>query len=394
MTRLIDRPVFWAILIGVLAAAVYAASFADPTPFNHYVLLADAFLHGRVDLIDPPYHLERTTFRGRHYVIPPPFPAVLLVPYVAVKGVQANQSLVSYLVGGLAAGLNVLLAARLLPRKQDFLWFGVLGAFGTIVWYLAATGSTWYFAHVIVVAALTMGVLESVGRRRPLVMGSAVAVAFLTRQPSVMTLPYFLIATTPLWAPYGLRGWRRIEVGYLNRLAGPVAVALGLNSLYNWVRFGMIADVANALRQGILDEPWFAQGLFHYSYIPRHLTILFEKLPVLVPSPPYMLVPWTGLALWVTTPAFVYALRAPATRETLGAWLGIGAVALVIFSYGYPGMSQFGYRFATDFYPLLMALTLWGTRGRVSTPVKVLILLSVLVNVWGVVFARMGWTAP
>lgn len=394
MTRVWDRPAAWALAVGVIATLVYAVTYADPTPFNHYVLLADAFLHGRLDLLDPPVYLENTTYRGRHYVIPPPFPALLLLPYVAVAGTEANQSLLAYAAGGLVAALAVLVGARLVPRRADALWLGVLMAFGTILWNLSANGSTWYLAHVVVAAAVMAGVLEATGRRRPVVMGAAVAAAYLTRQPAVMTLPFFVLATLPDWAPAGLRAWRRIDLGYLNRLAAPVAVAVAANSLYNWARFGTVADVANPLRPGILDEPWFERGLFHPSYIPRHLALLFLKLPEFVPHPPYALVPWTGLALWITTPAFAYALRARWTRETAAAWLGVAGVLGVVFLYGNPGISQFGYRFAVDVYPLLFLLAVRGMWGRVSPVARLLIALGVLVNAWGVVGLRLGWTAP
>jgi hypothetical protein len=173
-----------------------------------------------------------------------------------------------------------------------------------------------------------------------------------------------------------------------------VAAALVLNGVYNWIRFGTIADVANAWRPGILQEPWFEHGLFHPSYIARHLALLLAKLPVFVAHPPYLLVPWTGLAIWVSTPAFVCALSAPRSRETAAAWLGIGAVLLVVFMYGNPGISQFGYRFAADIYPLLFLLTARGMRGRVSRLGAALIAASVLVNVWGVMWQRFGWIAP
>lgn len=394
LTAVLQRPIFWAAAVGLLAFAVYAASYADPTPFNHYVLLADAFLHGRVDLVDPPGYIEHTVYRGRHFVMPPPFPALLLVPYVALRGTAASQSLASYLVGAMAAALATLIASKILPRRGDYLWLAALAAFGTIVWNLAATGSTWFFAHVVVVAVLSVGVLESLGRRRALLMGSAVAAAYLTRQATVLVLLYFVVMTLPEWAPRGLRAWREIRLGYLNRLAAPVAIAVVLYSLYNWVRFGTIADVAALLRPGVLSEPWFAHGLFHYRYIPRHLEVLFTRLPGVIAAPPYVLVPWTGLALWFTTPAFGYALRAPWTRETLAAWTGAGAVLFAVMLFGNPGISQFGYRFAADIYPLLFLLAARGMRGPVPGFGKVLIALSILVNLWGIVWQRLGWIAP
>ena len=391
---LMYRPAFWAAAVGLLAFLVYRLSFPDPTPHNQYVWLADALLHSRVDLIDPPPHLEITTYRDRSYVINPPFPALLLLPYAALRGLEANQSLASQLCGGAMAAAFLLLAVRVMPRRADYLWLGLLGALGTILWYHTAVGSTWYFAHTVAVTSLVLGILETLGRGRPLLIGLAVAAAFWSRMPTILTLPFFLLGTAARWAPAGLRAWRRMDAGFLIRLAAPIAVVLLINGLYNWVRFGTIADVANAVRPGIFEEPWFQRGLFHPSYIPRHLRALFTALPPVVPRPPYLLVPWSGLAIWITTPAFAYALRAPLARESLAAWLGVGAVAAVDFMWGNPGISQFGYRFATDVYPLLFLLSARGMGERVPRLAKGLILAGVAVNAWGVVGTRLAWVAP
>ncbi|HEV8339454.1 MAG TPA: hypothetical protein VGR25_07330 [bacterium] len=386
-----QKPIFWAAVAGVLAFAVYHASFPGPTPFDHYVRLAQSLLQGRVDFIDPPRYLEVTTYRGRAYMMPPPFPAILMLPYVALAGSAANQSLVSHIVGGLAAALLLLLATRVLPARRDYLWLGLLGAFGTIFWYLSAVGSSWFISHAVVNVALTLGVLETLGRGRPALIGGAVAAAYWTRLPTVLTLAFFLTATAQHWAPGGLRGWRRIKLAYLIWMGAPVAAAIALNGAYNWVRFGSIADVAAAVRPGIFGEAWFSRGLFHWSYIPRHLQILFAKLPVVVAHPPYLLVPLTGLAIWITTPVFLFALAAPLSRVTVAAWAGIAAVAAVDFTFGNPGVLQFGYRFATDFYPFLFLLTVYGMRGRVPLLAKALIVAGVVVNLWGVLWTRWGW---
>ncbi|MBM3471224.1 MAG: hypothetical protein FJX73_10615 [Armatimonadetes bacterium] len=394
MRTLLRHPAFWAVAMAVLAFSVYALSYGGQTPFNHYVLLADAFLNGRLDLDRPPRYLEMTQYDGRFYVIPPPGPAILLLPYVAVWGLRASQSLASWLTGAFAAGLMVLLASRLTPKPRDYLWFGAMGAFGTIIWFLSAVGSTWYFAHVVAVAGLSLSLVETFGARRPTIIGAGIAVAYLSHLPTVLTLPFFLAATRAAWWPGGLGGWRRVDLSYLIRLAGPIAAAVLLNSAYNYLRFGTVADVANAVRPGILDEPWFSRGLFHISYIPRHLHIMFLDRPVLVPHPPFALVPWTGLAIWVTTPAFVYALRAPLRAEALAAWVSILLVSMVVMSFGATGTTQFGYRLATDFYPLLFVLTIWGMRGRPSLLAKALMVAGVIVNAWGVVFWRLGWIVP
>ena len=62
-------------------------------------------------------------------------------------------------------------------------------------------------------------------------------------------------------------------------------------------------------------------------------------------SPPIILgraFPWIlpsvgGLAIWATTPAFIYALRAPWDRWTLACWAGILLFVCILFQFGGTG---------------------------------------------------------
>ena len=89
------RPLLVAIGIYALATLAFALTspatvFQGHTPFNHYALLADGWLHGRLDLGGPPPaytgNNDFAYFAGKHYVSFPPFPAVLIAPLVALSG--------------------------------------------------------------------------------------------------------------------------------------------------------------------------------------------------------------------------------------------------------------------------------------------------------------------
>ena len=381
-----------ALLFGLAVTLIYHYSLPGGTGFDQYQRLADAFLHGRVYLIDPPPHLELTHIGDRHYVIPPPLPALLMLPYVAVAGERADQALFAAVAGGANAVVAFFVAVRLARRRPDQWWLAVLFAFGSIVWYLAAGGSVWFIAHVIAALGLNVALLEALGSKRPALIGTGIAAAFWTHLPTVLTLPFFILMTVDRWAPDGLRRWRTIRLGYLNALAAPIAIVLLANFGYNWLRFGTIADVAYRLRNNAPNEPWFERGLFHPSYIPRHVYPLLRQLPVVQPTFPYITYSISGLAIWVTTPAFLFALRAPLrSASTWATWAGIVPTALLVMSHGTTGMEQFGYRLAVDFYPLLFFLTVSGMRPPLRPIHKVAIVLSVLVNLWGMVWTRMGW---
>src|SRR3990172_894647 len=84
---------------------VYWLTQGDRSPFNQYVLLSDSFLHGRLNLVDPPAHLEVGRYGDEAFVIDPPAPTLFLMPFVAMFGVGINQVLIAVGVGAAAMGL-------------------------------------------------------------------------------------------------------------------------------------------------------------------------------------------------------------------------------------------------------------------------------------------------
>jgi hypothetical protein len=365
---------------------------ASPTPHNQYTRLASAFLQGRLDLPESPPWLEVARYRGRTYVIPPPFPALLAVPYVLAAGPGASQTAMSQVLGAANAAVVFLIARRMSPDLFTQLSLTALFALGTIYWYVASVGSVWYLAHVLAVLLLNLAILETLGRRRALVIGLALGAAYWTRLPVVLSLPFFLIMTLHEWAPKDPARPGTIRLRYLAPLLLGVAVFVILNAAYNWARFGTPLDAAYLHRPGVLEEPWFQSGLLHPSYIPRHLRAMLLELPRLIDRRPYLLPSWTGLAIWITTPAVVLAAAAPRRRETWACWAGILPVALINAMHGTWGFAQFGYRFALDYYPLLFLLVAAAVGDRLRPWHAALIAAGVLVNLWGVLWINtFGW---
>jgi hypothetical protein len=353
------------------------------TPHDQYIRLALAFLAGRLDLPERPPWLEVARYDGRTYVIQPPFPALLAIPYVLLAGPHASQTAMSQVLGALNAAVVFLIVRRLTADLTTQLWLVGLFAFGTIYWYVASVGSVWYLAHVVAVLMLNLAILETLGRRRPLLIGLALGAAYWTRLPTILSLPFFLTL-----AP----SERNLRVGYVTRLLAGVAVFVAVNAAYNWARFHTPLDAAYLYRPGVLDEPWFRSGLLHPSYIPRHLRVLLLELPRLVGHPPYVLPSWTGLALWLTTPAMAIVLTAPFRRETWACWAGVLPVALLNMMHGTWGFAQFGYRFALDYYPFLFLLIARAVANRFRPWHAALIVVSVVVNLWGVLWINaFGW---
>lgn len=371
------------------------------TPYDYFVPLADAFAHGRIYLLEKPVWLnEILSFNGNFYVIYPPMPAILLLPQVFISGLEANQTLASVFWGSVNVVLVYFLMRRLSTNIRVQLWITVLFGFGTIHWYLASVGKAWYFAHVTSFLFLILAIIETFGRKRPLLIGLLLGASFWCRLPVVLSLPFFLIMLSDKWITKKdtANFLRKINYATLIKLGLGIGIFVVLNFVYNYVRFGTLADIAYKIQAA--EEPWFyPNGLFHISYMPDHLWVFFLKPPVFSLEPPYIKPDFMGMSIFITTPAFIYSFFAGFRNKVSAAcWSAILPVALVSFVHGGIGWQQFGYRFAMDFYPFLLVLTALGINKNVNAgldltwDVKAMICLSVLINLWGVIWInKFGW---
>ena len=384
-----------AFLFFLLAFIVYFITQpAVADPFNYFIYLADALLDGRLYLRDTPFYFEELIIsEGRSYTIYPPMPAVLLVPFVAVWGLSFSQVFASILLASVNVSLIYILFRRLGASLEKQVWMTLLFAFGTIHWYTATIGSVWYLAHIVSLFFLLLALIETFGKRRVFLIGLLLGASYWSRIPTVLTMPFFIVMLSDLWLPGQSSEpfFKRFKLSPLLGLLLGVGVFVCLNFLYNYLRFGSPFDVAYSMHT-ITEakakvSPWFDKGLFSLSYMRHHLYTFLLHPPALVESWPYVVPSKAGLSVFITTPAFIFAFAAGIRNKlSLACWLAIIPTALLIFTKSGTGWTQFGYRYALDFYPFLLLLTFKGIPDKLRWYHKLLIILSILVNLWGVLF--------
>ncbi|HEY9899257.1 MAG TPA: hypothetical protein V6D00_08760 [Pantanalinema sp.] len=400
----------WARLgLFLLALATYALiNRGQATHLAYFVPLADAFLHGRLHLLDnPPWLNELVPWNGRYYVVYPPMPAVLLLPFVWLLGPGLDQARLSILLGAANVYLISGILIRMgLPRKT-WLTYALLFGFGTIQWFSAQVGSSWHFAHVCATLFLLLAVRSAQLGHRPWWIGLLLGCAATSRLPTLMAFPFFgayllhLARRFPGDAPFAsLRAaptWRPLDLRRLLEAGGSLAVGLllplGAYLLYNQVRFGSPLQTGHSLIPGLLDEHQYRHGFFSAQSIGRNLYAMLLKAPNLVDRFPYAQPPVLGgLSLFLTTPAFLWAIKArKRDLATLGAWAAILLTLVPILLHADPGGDQFGYRYAQDFYPFLFLLAVHGMGDRPSFEARLAIALSLLVNLWGMWATYIHW---
>jgi hypothetical protein len=382
------------LLFAVAFTVYWATGEGHPNWYNYYVRLADAFLHGRLYLTDNPTWLNELVPNPSgpgFYVVYPPLPAVLMTPLVAIFGLDLNQTLICVFVGACAVVVAYFVAKDVAKKPKEhqdghesrYLWFTALFGFGTIFWWLSSNGSVWLTAQVFSVFFLLLAIHEAFTKARPLVMGLLVGASFWCRLPTILGILFFAGLIISRQQTTGWTQKIRCSLKPLVLLALGAGVFVVLDLAYNYVRFGAFFDVAYWMIPGVLNEPWFSHGLFSLQYIPENLQPFLTWLPTFDLTAPFMHAPIQGIAIWFTTPAFIFALRSNLKDAVnWSAWAAIFAIALVIFMKGLSGWG-FGYRYAVDFYPFLFVLAVRGMGVKLRWYHKLLIVLGVVVNLWG-----------
>lgn len=395
-SKLTKTALILVILFATAFLVYWATGEGHPTWYNYYVRLADAFLHGRLYLLDNPSWLNELIPNPSgpgFYVVYPPLPAFIMTPLVALFGVTLNQTLVGLFFAAATVPLAFLVARDATQKttetaavkKTTYIWFAVLFGFGTIFWYLASIGSVWLIAQVIATFFMFLALHESFDKNRPLLIGLLVGASYWCRLPTILGIFFFAGLTITKQQDANWMGKFKSALPALTKMAIGVGVFVIANFVYNYLRFGTIFDVGYWLIPGVLDEPWFRHGHFSLLNIPDNIVPFLTGLPILTSSAPYLQFPMSGMAIWFTTPAFIFALKAKIKDHiNLWSWVAIFYIAAVIFTNAATGWG-FGYRYAMDFYPFLFLLTVRGMGSNLKWYHKLLIVLGIIVNLWGVV---------
>lgn len=318
---------------------------------------------------------------NKYYVVYPPMSAILLMPYVFLFGEKASQTIFSILLGSVNVVLVYLLYKRLNFSIKTSLLVTFFFAFGTNHWYLSSVGSAWFIAHITALFFLLLALLETFGKQRLLLIGLLLGGSFWARTPVIFAVFFFYIYFWKKFWPFNRKGISN----FLLLNLGVVTFVL-LDAGYNFLRFNEFNPLSPyQLIPGIAKDPIFQQGFMNISYVPRHIEAMFLKLPILIPSQPFLVPSIYSTAIWFTSPALIYILKAKKSLLMIACWAAIITTLSVIMLWGGVGFAQFGYRFTQDFMPFLLILIALGISQKPNKLAYFLIILSMIVNMWGII---------
>lgn len=349
-------------------------------------------LQGRVDIPNlPPFYHDKLEFEGKTYIPFPPGASFLLIPFVLANN-DITQQQVSIIIGALDLMLIYLLLNKFTSKRNSIL-LSVFFGFGTSFFWSAVVGTTWFFAHVVAIFFITVSLIFHFDKKH-FWSGIFFALAALTRMPLVLAGTFYLLELFKdrKRFTYFLLGafiFVPIILGYdYFRFGNPLRT--GYNEVY--LQYAN-SDYPYTIRQ-ILDPKLSLFGYFDIKNLPMHLytfllmppdiTISGGIIKNLRPSP-------FGMGILFTSPLLFIALK-PLFKKGLELNLFITAVICSIPSFLHimQGWVQFGYRFVLDF--IVFLLLILAIRFKSTKLNLFLILISVIVNFWGVLWAiHLGW---
>ncbi|HSL34467.1 MAG TPA: hypothetical protein VK871_12500 [Candidatus Limnocylindrales bacterium] len=328
-----------AIGIGLALVVVALVVYAWTRPFrfyDHFEWQASAFLEGQVAIRYPVHEtpdsagnaffqdvlpVESNDGIPRGLIPFPPLPAIVLLPFVAAWGRDADGQLIYAILAAIDVAIAWWALGGLPIRRWVRIAATVFFAFGTVFWYAAQIGTTWYQAHVLAVglALLAVGIairadpdsaadeddlpepgeaadIDTGGRERGL-MGDAFAVvrSGLDRRQFAAGLLFGLACTARLTVAFAAPFFLLVGGGgswFRRSLSAGIGAAIPVGALlvYN------VATTGHVLHPGY-DYLYRLEASFYENlgynldwaiedprYIPQNLGIMLLSTPAIAPD--------------------------------------------------------------------------------------------------------------
>ena len=391
---LCENPLFASIFAFVIyfALASLQGSPFRVSQFAYFNYLADSFLHGQLHLRVLPKTLhDLSFFNGNYYLYWPPMPAIALMPFVAVFGVNFSDVFFNVALAAANVGIVAMLLRAANDEKilqMDEMARGLLVlffAFGTVHITLALFGRVWFTAQLLGFLFVGFAYLAAIRLKGGLaffVSGLLIACAMITRNHLLFT------GLWPAW--YLLRkNWDNRPRLYASFALFVLPIfLLGLLFLgYNFTRFGSPFELGIQYHRmsRMFVEDYQRYGAFHIQYLPINFFYQYIYYPL-----PYTSETSMGGSLFLLSPVFFYVF--PAIRHLyrrVDTWVllvSVLATSIPILLLMGTGWVQFGPRYTLDFTIPLLLLTAQGIQFASKSILIGLSLLSIAQYFIGVIF--------
>lgn len=364
---------------------------------QQFSLLAQAFDHGQTNFLHSIGGLgqDPVLYHGKVYWDEGAFPAVVLMPFVAIFDAFHKLFFQGYIKWAFMIATFYFIyriARKIRFSREDSVYMVFAFALASVYMGVATVSSGWLYAQVVNTFLMFWALYEFlVGKKRYWLIAIICGLVLLTR-----------ITAAPLVIFFALYIWfnesdKKVKYKHLITLVIPLVIATILIGLYNYQRFGNALNNGNEYQLlSTSSSTARSLGLFSLVHIPTNLyTALLRGPDVKLLSTeswtlqfPYLLNNGLGMSMFLTSPYLFYFFTTKWRNYSKEAKYLIVATllsALLVLAYFGDGANQFGYRYSLDFYPELFIVFMIIYRkqtGAMSKGMKALITISTLFNFW------------
>ena len=379
--------------LALVLVGAMAHQFIHEAPgSNSYALLADAYLHGRLD-VDKCYDADCAHFAGKTYVVFPPVPALVALPFVAAFGPDFSHFMA---IGLIAFATSLFLWWRILRacdvERETLVWLILAIAFASPLFYVTLrTDRVWFFAQSTDFLLVSLAFHEVVRGGRLFSAGLCIGAAFLCRQMSLFLVPFlFALSLAP---EERLISFGKAHVVRALKLGLPVAAAIAVYMAYNWMRFGNVLEtgylyirVPGLDHWTLINHRLLTVGLFSKDYALFNAFYLFVQGFHVEWGGPNLLdlksLDPMGTSLLAASPFVLLAFFTPLNRPMLvGAFCAAVILGITLCYHG-NGFSQYNtQRFVLDWFPVMIFALAFAVKENLRPAFGVLATYGIALNV-------------
>ena len=345
---------FAAVVILIILQAVTNQWFFKPQPYNSYILQAQSWLEGRLDLGQDYPYLELAIFEGKYFVSFPPFPSFLMLPFVAL-GWTSCDAAIAFVSAILGAVFAYKLASEYTNDKTAVL-LALLVTVGSNWLFTSVNAWVWFIAQNLAFT-LTLAALFYAKKGRAGASFTLWACAVGCRPFQII---YIAVILYLLYQSYKPDTIGNMIKKHITAVIPAICIAVSY-MLLNYARFGSITEFGH----NYLPEFMRVQtGQFNIEYIKNNFVKLF-RLPEITDGK-ITFQSADGFCMFIASPVlisfFVYWIKGmlkgtKSERITLLCSMLLFWVHLImITAHRTMGGSHYGNRYVNDALPAIFAL--------------------------------------
>ncbi len=379
--------IFFIFIIFIFIDDAVGKSIIGNTSWNSYELQARAWLNGKTYLDQNYSYLELAIFNGNYYVSFPPFPSVILLPFIILFPNNVPANFISFVV----FVLEFVVIYKIIKRSKNIDLVAIILAsaftFGTNLVSLTIDSGVWFFAQLFNNLFCILAVDSFLKNRKTLVflfLALAVGCRPFSAIFMVMFFIYYVITSKDkLW-------YKKILNNILPLI--PAMIVAIIYMYYNYIRFGNIFEFGHNYLPEFLEAE-YGQFSFHYLlpnlkqlffntiHIKNNLNLTFDMpFCYIIANPPILMYLYRSIRNIIKNKKIDF-LR-------LMIFISIILNILLICLHRTLGGWQFGARYTCDFLPFVfLGFLLLKDKSKIKLDrfEIVCIIFGIILNIFGAI---------